>query len=141
MTGETRGSGPTDGGLTGGCLCGAVRYRTSGRPKRVGICHCATCKRETGSPLPAFAIFASGDVTVTGTTTGFRTSPACDRRFCPTCGSPVYVDEGEEYTVPVGSLDEPDRVAPSYELWAVRRLSWLDDMATLKRYAHNRADG
>ncbi|MFN4089944.1 MAG: GFA family protein [Alphaproteobacteria bacterium] len=101
----------------------------------------ATCRHATGSPLPAFAIFASGDVAVTGTTAGFRTSPECDRRFCPTCGSPVYVDEGEEYSVHVGSLDEPDRVAPSYELWSVRRLSWLDEMATLKRYAHNRDDG
>src|SRR3546814_6723229 len=59
-------------GLTGGCLCGAVRYRTNGPPKRVGVCHCPTCKRQTGSPLPAFAIFAADAVTVTGETRGFR---------------------------------------------------------------------
>ncbi|MET4701180.1 hypothetical protein ABIE65_004226 [Constrictibacter sp. MBR-5] len=151
MTGETSGSEPThartgsghtDGGLTGGCLCGAVRYRTAGPPLRVGLCHCSTCKRQGGSPLPSFAVFRADAVQVTGETQGFRTSATIDRRFCPACGSPVYGDEGEEYAVPVGTFDEPQRLPPpAYELWAVRRLSWLDDIGALKRYEHDRNDG
>lgn len=129
-------------GLTGGCLCGAVRYRTSGPPLRVGICHCETCKRQSGSPLPAFAIFRADAVEVTGEVRGFRTSPAIERHFCPACGSHVYGDEGGEYAVPLGTLDEPARVPPpTYELWSVRRLPWLDHIGALKRYAHNRDGG
>src|SRR5690606_17010690 len=129
-------------GLTGGGLCGAVRYCTEGLPLRVGLCHCTTCKRQTGSPLPAYAIFAADRVQITGTTQGFRTSPGIDRRFCPACGTPIYHDEGAEYAVALGTLDEPDRVPPpAYELWTVRRLPWLDQIGSLKRYAHNRDGG
>src|SRR3546814_12341697 len=112
---------PGTEGLTGGFLCGAVRYRTNGPPKRVGVCHCPTCKRQTGSPLPAFAIFAADAVTVTGETRGFRTSPNGERRFCPACGSPVYGDEGDEYAVSVGKLDDTAAVAPTYALRSERR--------------------
>ena len=41
----------------GGCLCGAVRYRTTGTPNDTNVCYCTQCQRQSGSPLPAFANF------------------------------------------------------------------------------------
>src|SRR5690606_40143350 len=48
-----------------------------------------------------------------------------DLFFCPRCGSPVFARSGDEIEVNLGSLDTPDQLAPTYELWTIRRESWL----------------
>ncbi len=40
----------------GGCSCGAVRLEARGELIRVGLCHCLTCRKETGGPFMAFAV-------------------------------------------------------------------------------------
>ena len=35
--------------LAGGCLCGAVRYRSQAEPVMQVICHCKTCQKNSGS--------------------------------------------------------------------------------------------
>ncbi len=47
----------TDGEHTGGCMCGALRYRVSGAPVLVGICHCETCRRNAGAPYQRDSVF------------------------------------------------------------------------------------
>ena len=44
-----------ENGLTGGCQCGAVRYRLDAPPNDANICHCRMCQKATGSPYGAFA--------------------------------------------------------------------------------------
>lgn len=129
----------TDMRTTGGCLCGAVRYVAHGAPKRVGLCHCATCRKETGSPFAAFAVYPMDKVTVTGKTQLFK-APRLARHFCPTCGSPVFIDESYEGSIGIyyGSLDEPERFVPTYELWVVRRLAWLHHMTELEAHERDR---
>ena len=108
----------TDGEHTGGCMRGALRYRASGEPERVGICHCETCRRNTGAPFAAFAGFARERVAVLSGETGFfQSSPEGRRYFFRACGSPVFSEWSESETVDVtlGSLDEPERMRPSYE--------------------------
>nr|WP_280940005.1 GFA family protein [Methylobacterium sp. ZNC0032] len=51
---------------SGGCNCGAVRYQAAGNPTRAGLCHCQTCRRETGSAFMAFAVWPSDAVRVSG---------------------------------------------------------------------------
>ena len=53
---------------TGGCNCGAVRLSLEGEPSRAGVCHCHTCRRETGSAFMAFAVWDRSQATVTGET-------------------------------------------------------------------------
>ena len=50
----------------GGCLCGAVRFEAAGEPWRVGLCHCMTCRKESGSVFNAFAIFPAAQVRISG---------------------------------------------------------------------------
>ena len=52
--------------VTGGCLCGKVRFIASGRPYRVGLCHCLDCRKHHGALFHASAIFPETAVTVTG---------------------------------------------------------------------------
>lgn len=125
----------------GGCMCGEVRYRAAGEPVRVGLCHCVTCRRNTGAPVAAFAIFPRGAVTVLSGEVGRHASSATMVRcFCRACGSPVFQEEGEEINVYLGSLDAPEALPPSYELWSTRRLPWLPEMPELDAFARNRLD-
>ena len=76
---------------SGGCMCGAVRYMVKGEPKRVGLCHCETCRRNTGAILPGFVVFARDQVEVTGLETGhYDSSSWLIRHFCRICGSSIF---------------------------------------------------
>jgi hypothetical protein len=105
---------------TGGCLCGAVRLEMSGEPSRVGICHCLDCRKHHGAVFAAFAVFPADAVAVTGEVSSYR-----DRYFCPVCGSSVFSRSADEVEVPLGGLDAPNRMRPTYEMWTRRREDWL----------------
>ena len=119
--------------FTGGCLCGDVRFVATGAPYRVGICHCLDCRKNHGALFHASAIFPDTAVSVTGETRAFR-----GRHFCPLCGSPVFGRSGDEVEVNLGSLDAPDRFTPTYELWTVRRESWLPPFPLARHYERDR---
>jgi hypothetical protein len=119
--------------FTGGCLCGSVRFEASGRPYRVGICHCLDCRKRHGALFNACAIFPEDAVTIVGETRDYA-----GRYFCPLCGSSVFARSGDEIEVNLGSLDAPDQLTPTYEIWTVRRESWLPPFALSRRYERNR---
>jgi hypothetical protein len=119
--------------ITGGCLCGKVRITASGRPDRVGVCHCLDCRKHHGALFYAAAVFPEDAVTVEGETRDFR-----GRHFCPACGSSVFARTGNETEVHLGTLDSPDQLAPGYECWVERRESWLPEFAVEARYPRDR---
>ena len=118
---------------TGGCLCGQLRVTASGPPYRVGLCHCLDCRKWHGALFHASAIFPQEAVTIHGEARSFR-----ERYFCPQCGSPVFARTGDEVEVSLGALDRPDQMTPTYEIWTVRRESWLPQFPLRHRYAHDR---
>jgi hypothetical protein len=123
--------------FTGGCLCGDVRFVASGRPYRVGLCHCLDCRKHHGALFFASAMFPQDAVTITGETRDYS-----GRFFCPRCGSSVFGRSGDEVEVEVevnlGSLDAPGQLKPTYECWTVRRESWLPPFTLARRYEHDR---
>jgi hypothetical protein len=119
--------------LTGGCLCGDVRFRTRGAPYRVGLCHCLDCRKHHGALFFAAAIFPADAVTVEGATHHYD-----GRHFCPRCGSSVFSRSGDEVEAHLGALDAPDQLTPTYENWIVRRESWLPEFPLKAHYAHDR---
>jgi hypothetical protein len=60
------------------------------------------------------------------------------RSFCPRCGSSVFSRSGDELEVNLGSLDAPDQLWPTYELWTIRRESWLPPFPLARRYERDR---
>jgi hypothetical protein len=78
-------------------------------------------------------MFPAEAVTVSGETRSFA-----DRHFCPTCGSPVFARWDDEVSVNLGSLDEPSRFRPTYELWTIRREDWLPEFSGMRHYRGNR---
>jgi len=120
----------------GGCSCGAVRFRLQGEPNRVGVCHCTTCRKETGSVFMAFAVWPKSQFTVTG-----ETRPWENRHFCPKCGSRLFEvsDRDPEVEIKLGALDAgPSDLAPTYETWIKRRESWLAPVPNTGQFAENR---
>src|SRR3979411_579008 len=115
--------------FTGGCLCGDVRIAASGRPYRVGLCHCLDCRKHHGALFHASAVFPQDAVTIDGETRDYA-----GRFFCPRCGSSIFARTADEIEVNLGSLDAPDQLMPTYESWIVRRESWLPPFPFTRRY-------
>ncbi|OYU47770.1 MAG: aldehyde-activating protein [Rhizobiales bacterium PAR1] len=119
--------------FTGGCLCGKIRLVATGKPYRVGICHCLDCRKHHGALFHASAIFPQEAVTIDGETRDYA-----GRFFCPACGSSVFSRTADEIEVNLGSLDAPNQLVPTYELWTIRREGWLPAFPGMKNYARNR---
>ncbi len=111
----------------GGCACGAVRFRVGAAPRRVGMCHCMTCRRIHGSAFGVYAVFERGDVEFSGRTEAWHSSSEAWRHFCPVCGSVAFMEYPDtgEIDVPLGAFDKTGLYEPAYELWCRRREPWL----------------
>lgn len=127
---------------TAACSCGQLSIRVFGEPRGVGVCHCLACQRRTGSPFVEQASF-SRPFETTGTATEFvRTGDHGSRfrfRFCPTCGSTVFLtEEGDEesVSVAVGAFADPGFPAPTVSVYTVRKHPWVrlpDGIKTFER--------
>jgi hypothetical protein len=114
---------------TGGCLCGRVRYRVEGDPGWIANCHCASCRRATGSPMTTYAGFPRGSLVFeSGEPRRFHSSPGVTRSFCGDCGTPLTY-EGErwpdEVHVLVATFDQPENYPPESDAFAEERLPWM----------------
>ncbi|MEO1293250.1 MAG: GFA family protein [Pseudomonadota bacterium] len=119
--------------FTAGCLCGRIRLVATGRPDRVGLCHCLDCRKHHGAPFYAAAIFPESAVRVEGITKDYH-----GRAFCPECGSSVFARTGDEIEVHLGALDKPNQLTPTYETWTVRREAWLSPVPNAEQYERDR---
>ena len=119
--------------FTGGCLCGNVRIVASGRPYRVGVCHCLDCRKHHGALFYAAAVFPEDAVTISGATRAYR-----GRFFCPICGSSVFARSADEIEVHLGALDTPNQLIPTYESWSLRREAWLPPFLLEGRHDRDR---
>lgn len=127
--------------LTGGCLCGAVRYRISGHTQPTGVvyCHCAACRRVSGGPVMVWATFPAAALWLTaGPPASYHSSTRAVRQFCARCGTQLffaYTTGAPEFDVALGSLDDPDGIAPAGHIWTRERLPWFDTADDLPRHA------
>jgi len=132
--------------LTGGCLCGAVRYRLASEPFDAGWCHCRTCQLTSGSPAMAFATVPTGDWSIDrgeGKIHKIRSSSFGHRLFCADCGSPlgIQVDfQPETIDFPIATLDRPDAVVPAFHIFTGSKVSWFEPGDDLPRYERFRPE-
>ena len=128
--------------LSGGCNCGQVRYELDGVPIRIGICHCETCWKQSGSAFSYFGVWPKASATLSGVL-GCWQSRAGGERFCPQCGSALFSwkDHSDEIDIKLGTLDSPPSpLTPAYELWTVRREPWLAEQEGAVQRTHDRED-
>lgn len=118
--------------VTGGCLCGSIRYRCDGEIGAANYCHCQDCRRCTGSAFNiGVRVAASGFRIVSGNPKGFTkagdSGHELTRYFCPECGSPLYTSSPchpDSLYLKAGSLDDPSLVRPAHQNWMVSRVAW-----------------
>ncbi len=95
------------GAMTGGCLCGAVRFEAEDVPAEMGVCHCGQCRRWASGPY--FAVRA-GAVRFEGEENlgRYRSSEWAERGFCRTCGASLFYHllEAPHYMLAVGAFDD-----------------------------------
>ena len=114
-------------GLTGGCQCGAVRYRLAAAPTGANVCHCRMCQKVGGAPFMAFAGVRLAELVWTrGAPKIFVSSAIAERGFCGDCGTPLTWRGRDRVGVTIGSLDRPAAVAPVMRLSVETRVPWLD---------------
>ena len=131
---------------TGGCACGAVRYRLASDPFDAGWCHCRTCQLNSGSPAMAFATVPVGDFRFTqgedlvGT---FASSDFGHRKFCSQCGTPFLMQvnhQPETVDFSIATLDEPDGVVPGFHIFYASRIAWAPAADEAPRHDRFRPD-
>jgi hypothetical protein len=119
------------GTFSGGCACGAIRYRTQAEPMVMVNCHCRDCQRSTGSAYAAIMVLPASSVTLTGEPRYYKTvgdaGKAVERGFCPACGSPVSA-KLERFPDAIGiyaaSLDDPSAYQPTLEIFTSSAQPW-----------------
>ena len=97
--------------VTGGCLCGAVRYESAAAPTGGYYCHCTMCQKNYGGLFQVTVKFAGSTFAfVKGKPKYYRSSSFARRGFCARCGSPIaFVYDGNpDLWVLFGSLDRPN---------------------------------
>ena len=116
--------------LSGGCLCGDVRYEVQGEPVYVFHCHCSMCRRAGGAAFQTWAGLEAGAVTVTqGTPQSYESSSFARRSFCGRCGGQLFYrytgEQSPALWVSAGTLDHPERVTPDRHVFADDRVPWV----------------
>ena len=90
---------------TGSCLCGAVRYRVTGRLRPVIACHCTQCRKTSGHHVAATSA-PRESVAVEGDVTWYASSELARRGFCGICGANLFWDgPGSHLSIFAGTLD------------------------------------
>jgi hypothetical protein len=118
-------------GLAGGCQCGAIRFATRGTATKIGVCHCRMCQKATGGPFAVYAVFAIEKMVWTrGEPASWASSNIAERLFCARCGTHLAYRPIAKQTIELstGAFDQPELVAPTYEVGSEGRLAWLDDL-------------
>jgi hypothetical protein len=115
--------------ITGGCQCGAVRFRAE-RLGRAAICHCRMCQKQFGSFYGPF-VTGIGVTWTRGAPKHFQSSNAGRRGFCSDCGTPLTFESAESLELAIGALDDPSAAAPVLQVNPNDKLPFVDSIPSL----------
>lgn len=118
--------------LTGGCLCGGVRYEYADEVGPANYCHCTDCRKCTGSAFNVGVRIDSRKFRIVkGNPRGFTkqgdSGNELTRHFCPECGSPLYTSSprhSDFVYLKAGCLDDPALVRPTHQSWTSSMVPW-----------------
>jgi len=128
--------------ITGGCLCGAVRYTAEADPTSVTVCHCLDCQKFTGSAFAALVPVPKETLTIEGKLKTFSSPGGSGnpllRHFCPECGSSMAEESATRpgtMILNVGTFDDPAATTPRREIFRDRAWPWLHLQGDIPRFA------
>ena len=126
--------------ITGGCLCGGVRYQIHGRFLRAGHCHCSRCRRHSGAAMGTqgrvrredFELISGGELVRV-----YRPAGGMVKAFCSVCGSSLFGGEwpeGSEISIRLGTIDGDPGIRPQYHCFVGSKAVWDEITDDLPQY-------
>jgi hypothetical protein len=121
----------TEADIQGGCLCGAVRFRSTARPLATRYCWCRDCQHIAAGNATVNVVFPRAEVVIEGEVAVYESvadsSTRMKRSFCPKCGTPLFSQaEPRPHLIIIraGALDDPDLAEPAGVIWAASAPGW-----------------
>ncbi|ESX75561.1 MULTISPECIES: GFA family protein [unclassified Mesorhizobium] len=117
---------------TGGCQCGAVRFRVEGALGDASVCHCRMCQKASGNfYLPLVSVRGAGLDWTRGEPKRFRSSNAALRGFCAECGTPLTFEATDGVALAIAAFDHPEEIAPTIQWGVEAKLPYVDHVHEL----------
>lgn len=118
---------------SGGCQCGAVRFRVEGALSNASICHCRMCQKAFGAFYAPLATVPAGGLTWTrGAPKRWRSSNHVLRGFCGDCGTPLTFEAPDGVALAIGAFDQPEEVAPTVQYGIEAKMPYVDAIPALR---------
>lgn len=133
--------------LSGGCLCGAVRYTLTAPVRRAVNCHCTRCRKISGAAFQSIFLVKKDDFRLDAGEANMSTytvSEVATKHFCRTCGTPVYSSLTrlpKHVLLPLGSLDDPQLVTPEINIYCENMLPWVKEIGEMPLYPRSAEEG
>jgi len=117
---------------TGGCQCGAIRFRVTGELTDASICHCRMCQKAFGAYYAPLVSTRGARLEWTrGAPKRFRSSNVVQRGFCGDCGTPLTYEAPDGVAVAAGAFDDPAGLAPRVQYGIEGKLPYVDGLPAL----------
>jgi hypothetical protein len=119
--------------LTGGCLCGAIRYTISAPITALRACNCRNCQKASGTGASVNAVVPTDAFRITqGTPKHYADSATqsgrtLSRYFCGECGSPIYGERNPKpgfVVVRAGTFDDSSGLKIATHIWTASARPW-----------------
>lgn len=117
--------------ISGGCMCGAIRFTCSAEPLLTLNCHCRDCQKATGAAFVTALGVPSAAVVITGQPKYYSVKAdsgnMISRGFCPDCGSRLFVETSgwpDAIVIHLASLDDPSCYQPTMDIWTSSAQKW-----------------
>ncbi|MFT3732243.1 MAG: GFA family protein [Hyphomicrobium sp.] len=132
--------------VSGGCLCGRIRYEAEAFLDRGYACHCSICQKSTGQPAEITVLIKAGTLRYLNDVPKYYVSSSVGKRgFCSECGSRIVwqaSDPRDDWmtNLCVGSLDRPSEAKIACHMYADTQLPWYKLCEDLPKFCEQDFD-
>jgi hypothetical protein len=122
----------TNNVLTGGCQCGAIRFRVEGELTDASVCHCRMCQKAFGAFFAPLVNTKSATLTWTrGQPKHFASSNFVKRGFCENCGTPLSYEAPDGIALSIAAFDHPEKIPPTVQFGIEGKIPYVDGIPSL----------
>ncbi|MCR5859078.1 GFA family protein [Mesorhizobium sp. J428] len=117
---------------SGGCQCGAVRFRVEGALGDASVCHCRMCQKASGNfYLPLVSVRHAKLEWTRGERKRFQSSNYAWRGFCGDCGTPLTYEAPDGVALAIAAFDDPSTIRPIIQWGVEAKLPYVDEVPDL----------
>ncbi len=117
---------------SGGCQCGAIRFRVEGELGDASVCHCRMCQKAFGGLYAPLVSVRGAKLTWTrGRLATFKSSNFVERGFCEKCGTPLSYQAPDGIALAIGAFDDPAQIIPTVQYGVEGKVPYADTIPAL----------